>query len=476
MAYIPNYTYDIFISYAHLNNQKKPWQSAGWIEQFYKGLSLLLDELDGSKLFDQSIEEGINKTAIIVCLTSPGYLRSDYCLKELELFYSKAQKETVGLKVGDRSRILHVLLNNIPHTSWPKELSGTSGFHFHTEADNEELGETLEIEAPAFKDQLQNLRDAIVKLINEFPKEKPPIRGEEDEVNEKIDNAFTIYIGEVADSLRPTRKRIITELEKKGFKIVCGIPPPHEADAHIQKVKEELEKAPLAVHLLDLFPGSPIIGNANIGYPQKQTELSFKYTKRQLIWVPKELELAEIEDEQYKQFVEGLENGRPNSAYEFIRGTKSTLAQQIADFADQLKKEQQAPIHDRVAILLDTHFKDQSYAFDVGKILLENDIQPYINPQEDDPRKNINLLADRISLVNKLIFFYGSVSIDWVRERMAAALQLIVTNNLSIEDFYIFLAPPQKDPNEISLKQKLIKVNVINSSDQLIKNIKGAQA
>ncbi len=44
--------------------------------------------LDGSKLFDESIKEGIEKSAVIVCLTSPAYLNSDYCCKELELFYN----------------------------------------------------------------------------------------------------------------------------------------------------------------------------------------------------------------------------------------------------------------------------------------------------------------------------------------------------------------------------------------------------
>jgi hypothetical protein len=102
---------------------------------------------------------------------------------------------------------------------------------------------------------------------------------------------------------------------------------------------------------------------------------------------------------------------------------------------------------------------------DIGKALLENQIQPFINPQEDDPRKNINLLADRLSQVSKLIFFYGMVSRDWVLERMSAALQVIITRNYPIDDFFIYLAPPHKDPNEISLKQRFLKVSVVDNSN-----------
>jgi hypothetical protein len=134
-------------------------------------------------------------------------------------------------------------------------------------------------------------------------------------------------------------------------------------------------------------------------------------------------------------------------------------------------------------VLLDTHLNDQLYAIDIGKALLENQIQPFINPQEDDPRKNINLLAERISQVSKLIFLYGTVSRDWVFERMSAALQVIVTKNYPIDDFFIYLVPPHKDPNDISLKQKFLKVSVVNNSDnkvidknvltRFLKNLKG---
>ena len=117
-----------------------------------------------------------------------------------------------------------------------------------------------------------------------------------------------------------------------------------------------------------------------------------------------------------------------------------------------------------MSVLLDTHFSDQLYAFDLSKSLLENQIQPFINPQEDDPRKNINLMGERISQVKKLIFIYGSVSKGWVLERMSAALQIIITNNYPIDDFFIYMAPPDKEANEISLNQRFLKVNVVNNS------------
>ena len=218
-----------------------------------------------------------------------------------------------------------------------------------------------------------------------------------------------------------------------------------------------------------LYPGREIVGDQNIGYPQKQTELSLGTAKSQMIWVPAETNFEIIEEEKYKLFLKELEMGKASSnSYEFVRGSKGTLAQEIMDFATQVKAQQmQKQIEvEKISVLLDTHLMDQSYAFDLSKALLENQIQPFINPQEDDPKKNINLMGDRLSQVKKLIFLYGSVSKEWVEERMKAALQLILTNNYPIEDLFIYMAPPHKGTADITLNQKFLKVNIVNSSNK----------
>src|SRR4051794_17365087 len=100
MACIKGYTYDIFIRYAHADNIAFPGQTDGWLEQFYKNLKVLLAQrvgrmdmvkmwwdnkkLDGSIMFDESIKEGIKRSAIMICILSPGYLASAYSKKELE--------------------------------------------------------------------------------------------------------------------------------------------------------------------------------------------------------------------------------------------------------------------------------------------------------------------------------------------------------------------------------------------------------
>ena len=472
MAYIEGYTYDIFISYSHIDNEKSSGQTTSWIEQFYKDLNVLLwqsigtrdikiwwdnKRLDGGIFFDDAIEKGINESAIFLCLNSPSFLHSDYCQKELDLFYNKAQHDSFGLKVDDRSRIINVLLYNIPYTNWPYELSGTTGFRFHKQVEEDDQGDPIDVQDAQYKIQLHSLRDALVALIEILKNPPPP-----------PPSTFTVFFGDVSDALAGVKKKAIAELEKEGYKVIRGIPPPYEDDEHEKAVTKELENSSLSIHLLDQYPGREIMGEETAWYPQKQVELGLKSDTPKLIWVPGQTDINSIEEEQYKTFMNGLDSGKQSGKnVEYIRGSKSELNQQIKDLIAKIVKETAPPaMNGQLSVLLDTHYKDQLYALELSKSLLEKEIQPFINPQEDDPRKNINILEDRISQVSKLIFFYGKVSKDWVVERMNAALQLIVANNYAIDDFFVFMVPPHKDTNEISLKQRFLKLNVFNFSDK----------
>ena len=152
MALIPGFEFDIFISYVHDDNVSETDDEDGWVNQFYKYLDTKLNKhskkikiwwdsrnLDNSEVFDNSIAEAIDKSAIMICLYSRRYTQSEYCLKELDHFYKKAETEKTGLIVGNRSRILPIMLSNIPYSKWPEKLTGTSSFKFHDAIDEEAM-------------------------------------------------------------------------------------------------------------------------------------------------------------------------------------------------------------------------------------------------------------------------------------------------------------------------------------------------
>ena len=108
-AFIPGFEYDIFISYAHVDNLAVEGEMK-WVEQFHKQLEIALAKrigrvglvkiwrdkrLEGDQLFDETIQKNIDNSALFLALTSNGYLASDYCKDELHGVSQESSKRAV---------------------------------------------------------------------------------------------------------------------------------------------------------------------------------------------------------------------------------------------------------------------------------------------------------------------------------------------------------------------------------------------
>src|SRR5262245_37367534 len=113
MAYVPRCVYDVFLSYAHIDNVSASGDP--WVDRFKKELETELrrelavcvgerrfvvwqdtERLKPGFALTQSIREALGKTAVVVSLFSPAYLGSGYCAEERASFERQC---------GDRLRV-----------------------------------------------------------------------------------------------------------------------------------------------------------------------------------------------------------------------------------------------------------------------------------------------------------------------------------------------------------------------------------
>ncbi|NNM23295.1 MAG: toll/interleukin-1 receptor domain-containing protein [Flavobacteriaceae bacterium] len=504
MAYVPGFEYDIFISYAHLDNKPMLHQKEGWINEFYKYLEFMLNKrcgregrlkiwwdnraMDGNVYFDDAIADGIKKSALMICFNSTSYESSDYCQQELSTFYEKAKTDTLGLKVGHRARIVHVLLENIPFKDWPQELEGVNAYPIHDAELEKDLGDPLETTSKKFLEQLKIIRDAVWALLDAMSTETAK---EESSIitNDDKSDRFTVYLAEVSDSLRSVRKRLIAELEKQGYHAIVGTPPPDQAGAHEAAVLEALGESQLSVHLLDHIPGREIVGDSDHWYPQKQAMIALEHEVDQIIWLPEHTDLDDIDEPSYKLWMEELEEGNlANKDFDFIRGSKSTLAQKVIDHIEQLiqkedlNQEIHAQSHDGpVSVLLDFHENDNKFVRQLTNSLTEHQIMTYYAPCEDDPMNNEEKLRDRLRESKKFVFLYGDVEPDWINERVKSTLKKLIDcdrYDAGKDDIIIYMTPPEKDSSLINLPAKIINnsAKAVLESDgfeEFLKDLKG---
>jgi len=486
MGLIPGLEYDIFISYVHADNESETDGQDGWIDQFYKYLDTKLNKhsrdikiwcdsknLDRSEVFDNTIAEAIDKSAIMICLYSRLYPQSNYCVKELEHFYTKAAKEKIGLTVGNRSRIIPVFMSNIPYTNWLDKLTGTSGFPFH---DNNDYGDPLKNTSPEYGAQMIQLRNALVRIFEDFPKENTqtvePVR-----LPKEKENGFTIYLSEVNDSMFDRREGIIADLIGKGYNIQVGDTSVINANDHEKVTKEAIEQAQLAVHILGKFPGRKIPGETDARFIQTQTEIGLRTKTPQLIWISSEIDISHIESHEHQEFLEALQEGTlAPKKYEFVRGNEGELAMLIDEYAKQLQEKlaqktlgQESSNGSSVKVLLDTHTDDFKQAFSLKKILNEYNVDLIFNPEDGDPQENIKSLYSNISEAKKFIFLYGNENHrDWVDIRVKNTLKKLMDYDRYGQDIFIYVTPPEKATASIKVAQNpMVKLVDQSHSSQL---------
>lgn len=461
MAYISSahFDNDIFLSYARVDDQKDPGQDKGWVEVFYGYLEVELSkqigrlnvieiwrdtrELTSNSYFDAEIQKQINRSAIFLSLTSNGYFHpQSYCLKELQWFYQRAQSgNPVGLNIDNRSRIFNVQLYNIPYEKLPAEYKGTSGQPFHDSQRPTDPGAPLSPDEEPFKEKVRQLARQLYEMLNAVQQAVEPRPAPQPAP--VAEDAFTVYLADTSDSLRAVRKRVINELQQSGVRVVGNIPPPYPAQEHEEKVTAAVAGAQLAVHLLNDVAGREIDDEPGKSYVQKQVEISLEHAKSQFIWVPKTLDIQAIEDDEtYRNFLDQLENGRRAEAkYNFIRESPASISREILAKIKQLEETVCVPEGAPSAALLDTHLKDQLHALDLSRFLLERSVMSYINPEEDNPQKNVKLFQEMLKRVSVLIIIYGQVAGEWVHERLVAALQIAVAENCPLKLCGIYLPP-----------------------------------
>jgi hypothetical protein len=92
-----NFDTDVFISYAHIDNQPMLAGNDGWVTVFHEALHQLLsrfkggevriwrdEKLRGNDVFSAEIMDQFPKTATLVSVLTPRYLKSPWCTKEIQ--------------------------------------------------------------------------------------------------------------------------------------------------------------------------------------------------------------------------------------------------------------------------------------------------------------------------------------------------------------------------------------------------------
>lgn len=312
---------DLFISYAHIDNQSLIPDQEGWISTFHTALTIRLSQLLGSSpriwrdpklqgndFFSDAITETLSNSGLLVSILSPRYLKSEWCMRELRHFCQVAIDQTGGLKIGDnKARLFKVVKTYVPREEYPSEFAAFIGYEFF---EFDSAGRPQEFDKVYGPEQERKfyarLNDLaydihqtlkILGALNQSQTAPEPIPAGSDSAGKTAGK--TIYLAETTYNLNDARDRIRRELTMAGHRVLPDQPLPMTPD-FAQRVQENLAQCVMSIHLVspqsiatqtDSSPSSQALQNLLAARSQEQVEIAASCCQEQqdisrILWMP----------------------------------------------------------------------------------------------------------------------------------------------------------------------------------------------
>jgi len=283
------YENDVFISYAHEDNQPVPPEKDGWVDQFELALRAYLGKeagdppriwrdptLERTGDLNDKIREHLVRSAVLLCVLSKSYVRSHYCLDELRDFLKE---------FGDNERVVKVVTASLPDEhAHPPPLDKAIGYPFY-ELD-EQTKRAYELD-PDSEQSRRVYRRLIYDVAREIAARLGGIKGAPLGVEKGI-----VYLARTSYDLNEQREALRSELDRNGFRILPdGTLPATDTECETA-IQNWLGQSCLSVHLFGKFRGGIPDGPRAESYVELQNRLAVAHSSAvtsgfgRLLWMP----------------------------------------------------------------------------------------------------------------------------------------------------------------------------------------------
>ncbi len=440
---------DIFISYAHVDNESLTEGQKGWISQFHRTLEVRLRQLlgenpriwrdmklTGTDIFDEKIVNEFDNTRLMISIVSPRYVNSEWCNRELNEFYDRAEKGT-GVRVGEKSRIIKVVKT-------PVEGDGTGGsvhnifnslLGFEFFDTDPETGRVREFDEEFGHEAKRNYLERVYDLAHEISgilKEMGGNSSSSESASNKTGRV--VYLADVTSDLKAERDRIRRELLERGHTVLPDRPLPLDADEANELISDFLGKSHLAIHLIGNRYGIVPEGG-DVSLIELQASLAGKRSEKEglqrLVWMADD---NEPDSDRHSKFIHDLQNSSEGMA------TTELLVGQIEEVKNQAIKrlvveeksteaEPETPAlgqaeedgEKRIYLICDQ--QDEEAVESLEDYLYDQGYEVKIPQFDGDEDAFVQAHQDNLKFCDGVLIFFGEASGQWVEMKLMDLLK-----------------------------------------------------
>jgi hypothetical protein len=322
-----SFAQNLFISYAHIDNEPLTPGEKGWVTRFHTSLKALLsmrmgtevqiwrdEKLQGNDVFSDEIVGRFRQSGALISILTSRYLNSEWCTREAREFCESAQQNG-GLVFGNRSRVFKIIKTPVEtQETLPAPMRDLLGYDFFTEED----GAPLEFDPAYGQKYAERYNKSVGILAFQVAELLKTLACERKASNRSGDNAAieppapskpAVYLAECSYDRKQTRELLDAELKRLGYLVLPDRQLPSCEAEYVAVVESMLARCQLSIHLVGECYGAVPDGPTGKSVSMHQNELAVARCKRggfkRLIWLPQGTCSEQVPQQ---AFIEALHN------------------------------------------------------------------------------------------------------------------------------------------------------------------------
>ncbi len=420
---------DVFISYAHLDNQPLTASAQGWVSEFHEALSKRLGEvlgkppriwrdpkLQGNDVFADEITQRFEQAAVLVSVITPRYVESDWCRREITGFW-QITRHSGGPVVNNKARLLKVVKTPADQSRMPGPVQALLGYDFYRlQPGNGRPLEFNRVYGPdAERDFWVRLNDLAYDLADLLKRLEHP--GQVTAADKP-----SVYLAATTSDLQAQHDAMRRELLRHGYCVLPNSELPLVAGELESTVKQHLEVATLSVHLIGarygIVPEGAVDSIATL-QARVAAENAHAEGLMRLVWIAPN---GTSDDVRQRTFVESLrDDPTPSpgsdlleSSFEDLKALVLTRLQTAERTPSQLNPV--TKVDPRIYLICDSRERDTIRP--LQKYLFEQQFETILTAFEGN---DTELRVDHeihLRESEAVLIYYGAGSEPWFRQKL----------------------------------------------------------
>ena len=450
MGYVKGYAYDIFISYARVDDEEDVPGGLNWVSTFEKYLTRALRKRlsQGDNLtvfFDRrtvnsndvltELEEAARASAVFLAVCSPNYAEREWTRKELAAFSAASD---------DSKRLFAVeVLPLDPGETYPEALQERIREPFMVPTSD--VGTTmmpLPPEHPEFGKKIHDMAEQIrqqllVMQVVTDVQEATGIPGQPKA------SGRTVVLGQVTDDLEAERDQLRRHLEQFGHDVRPKGYMRQDGAGFMADVAEVLTGADLYVQLLGPVKGR-MPPDLPEGYVRAQLSMAEDAGVRSMLWRSAEMRMDAVADADHRDLLTA-----ENVVTSGLESFKALVLEALADSPAQPR----AATGDEslMTIFIHADAPDLEYAKTVKEEFDRRGFLTEITLADDKGPDYKDYLYEQLIECDGLVLLYGNTNEIWPRKNLKHFNKLRARRAAPPKLVAVYVGPPKEKDKDLGI-------------------------